>query len=105
MFNRRGGWVSQDRAATSVSWRQAFKAMFPHTGFGVLSATTIEYKVGTVALFIAAPFVSGLVLSGPFTVLSARTALGRYCAARGLFAIPEENRYKILDLSVEAEAT
>lgn len=105
MLNRRVGWANQDRSATGVRWRHASAAMCPHTGFGVLLGATIVYKAGAIALFIATPFVSGLVLSIPFTVLSARTALGRYCAARGLFAIPEENRNQMLNLSVEAEAT
>ena len=82
-------WSGQQRDLSRVSWAQAVRAMWPQT---LLGGALLAFFAATVpgVLPWAAPFLAGLTLAVPFTVLTASPWLGRVAQRIGLCAIPEE---------------
>ncbi len=83
------GWAAQNRAARGVTWGEAARLLWPHTGFG-LAAFAALAAGGMGAVLWALPFAGGLLTAIPFCVLSADPRLGAWLAARGVAATPEE---------------
>ncbi|MEP9355202.1 glucans biosynthesis glucosyltransferase MdoH [Xanthobacter sp. KR7-65] len=83
------GWRAQARDGHGVHWRDAARAFWPQTVFGVAVLAGLV-AVAPVLVLWAAPVLAGYVLAIPFTVLTADPRLGRWCVRTGLCAVPEE---------------
>lgn len=89
LFGRTIGWDAQRRDRYSLSWREAFLGLWPHTLFGL--ALLILLAIGAPAAFPwFLPFLTGLVLAIPFAVLTASSRLGTLAEEWRLCGIPEE---------------
>lgn len=87
---RRGtGWSAQARDTHRVGWSEAARRFWPHTLAGALAVAGLAL-LAPVAPVYAAPIYLGLLLAVPFAVVTSSPALGRWMAAIGLCAIPEE---------------
>ncbi|MEF2552521.1 glucans biosynthesis glucosyltransferase MdoH [Aurantimonas sp. A2-1-M11] len=89
-FGRSVTWSGQNRDVLGVGWGSALRAMWPQTLFGSVMAVTL-FAAAPLALVWSLPFVAGLLLAVPFTVMTAMPALGRFLSRAGLFAVPEES--------------
>lgn len=92
LFGRSVTWSGQNRDQLGVSLPTAAKAMAVQTVIGVALAVAIYHRGGLTTALWALPFVGGLCLAIPFTIVTASTAFGRISTRLGLFAIPEESR-------------
>ena len=98
-------WSGQNRDRLGVSFRSAARAMGLQTAIGTSLVTTIYLGGGVIALAWSLPFVCGLCVSIPFTILTGSQLFGRWTARLGLFAIPEESRLpRVLSRIVSMEA-
>jgi len=88
-FGVRMGWKPQNRADRGVSWWDAARLLWPHTLIGVI---VMGFVAATApwALPIALLWAGGLLVAIPFCVLTTEPRFGRWLAARGLAATPEE---------------
>ncbi|MFK8250437.1 glucans biosynthesis glucosyltransferase MdoH [Ancylobacter terrae] len=87
---RRGvGWGAQARDTHRVGWGEAARRFWPHTLAGGIAASGLA-GLSPLAPLYAAPIYLGLLLAVPLAVVTASPALGRWMAAMGLCAIPEE---------------
>jgi membrane glycosyltransferase len=82
-------WGAQARDVHGVSWRAAARAFWPHLVFGVLVVDLAAGFAPELAMW-SLPLTAGYFLAIPFAVASASPRLGRWFAARGLCATPEE---------------
>jgi len=89
LTGRATGWPPQDRAARGVPWPMAARAFLPHTLIGLASLAAFAHA-GAQALLWSLLFVGGLAVAIPFCVLTADARFGRWLAARGIAAMPEE---------------
>jgi membrane glycosyltransferase len=90
MFGKSMSWSGQKRDRLDIAWRDAFLVLAPHTLVGIALAAALEWVGGVMAAVWALPVIAGLALAVPYTVLSARSDLGRQLARLRLFGIPEE---------------
>jgi len=89
-FGRSVTWSGQNRNVLGVGWGSAIRAMWPQTLFGGVMAVTL-FAAAPLALVWSLPFVAGLLVAIPFTVVTAMPVLGRVLSRAGLFAVPEES--------------
>ncbi|WP_349370018.1 glucans biosynthesis glucosyltransferase MdoH [Salinarimonas sp.] len=89
LFGRAAVWNGQARDAHGLAWRDAARALWSTTLFGVAMIGLVAALV-PVALPIALVMCAGTLLSIPFAVLTADPRLGRAMVRRGLCATPEE---------------
>jgi membrane glycosyltransferase len=89
LFGKAAVWNGQARDAHGLSWRDAARALWGTTLFGLCIVALVAVLV-PVALPIALLMCAGYVLSIPFAVLTADPRLGRAMAGAGLCATPEE---------------
>lgn len=82
-------WRAQRRADRSVGWGEAAARLWPQTLFGAAFALALAVMAPALLVW-ATPFVGGLLLAIPFAVVTASPAVGRWLAARGWCATPEE---------------
>ncbi len=90
-FGQRVLWNGQNRDRLGVAWETAVVAMAPQTLLGLALTAALAIGADVSAVLIALPFLGGLLLAVPFTVLTAAPRFGRLTARLGLFAIPEES--------------
>jgi membrane glycosyltransferase len=90
MFGQSMSWSGQNRDRLDMAWREALLVLTPHTLVGIALAAALWWVGGVMAAVWALPVIAGLALAVPYTVLSAKSALGRGLARLGLFGIPEE---------------
>jgi membrane glycosyltransferase len=83
-------WTGQNRDAYRVEWRDAGRALWPQTLFGLALLGTGWGLAGAGAVAWGAPMIAGLVLAIPYAVVTAAPALGRWAERTGLCALPEE---------------
>jgi membrane glycosyltransferase len=88
-FGRRIGWKPQNRADRGVGWLDAARLLWPHTLLGLLALWFVA-ATAPWALWLAVPWMGGLLLAIPFAVLTSDPRLGAWLAARGIAATPEE---------------
>jgi membrane glycosyltransferase len=89
LFGRTVIWEAQRRDGYSVTWREAFAHLWPHTLFGVALLAVLAYGApGAILWFL--PFAAGLALAVPVAVVTSEAALGLAAARRKICAIPEE---------------
>jgi membrane glycosyltransferase len=88
-FGRRVGWDGQKRDGYRLSWAHAFRGLWPQVVFGLAVAGLLGAVMPGVLPW-AAPMLAGLIGAPAFAVATASPAFGRFLAARGLCAIPEE---------------
>lgn len=88
-FGRRVGWDGQKRDGYRLSWAHAFKGLWPQVVFGLAVAGLLGAVMPGVLPW-AAPMLAGLIGAPAFAVATASPGFGRWLAARGLCAIPEE---------------
>jgi membrane glycosyltransferase len=86
---RRAGWAPQNRADRGVSWADAARLLWPHTGFGILVFGALALAAPA-ALAWALPLAGGLLLAIPFCVVTASPAVSAWLRATRLAATPEE---------------
>lgn len=88
---RRAGtrWAPQNRADRGVSWRDAARLLWPHTGFGAAVFGLLLATAPAAALW-ALPWAGGLLAAIPFAVATASPRLSAWLRARGIAATPEE---------------
>ncbi len=89
LFGGSARWSGQARDTRAVSWREATRAFWPQTLFGVLLHGALLAVAPPIVPW-ALPFTLGYLLAIPFTVITASPAFGDWCVRRGLCAIPEE---------------
>ena len=89
LLGRRLKWRAQKRASRTVSWSEAAGRLWPQA---LLGLTLLFGLLATLpdALWWATPVIAGLLLAVPFSVLTARPALGRWLVRWRLCATPEE---------------
>ena len=83
------GWAPQNRGARAISWREASRSFWPHTGLGLamfagFGSAGWEAGIGSLV------FIGGLVVAVPFCVWTADPRLGAWLRHRGVAAVPEE---------------
>ena len=89
LSGRNISWDAPQRDGYRVSWQSAREGLWPHTLFGVLVLLVLALaKPAAVPWFL--PFLTGLVLSIPFAVITSSPEIGRRAMAAKLCAIPEE---------------
>jgi membrane glycosyltransferase len=88
-FGRRVGWDGQKRDGYRLSWAHAFRGLWPQVAFGLAVAGLLGAVMPAVLPW-AAPMLAGLIGAPAFAVATASPTFGRWLAARGLCAIPEE---------------
>jgi membrane glycosyltransferase len=86
---RKIGWDAQRRDARGLSWRNATRALWPHTLFGA-ALFALAGAVAPALLLWSLPLTLGYVAAIPFAVASAAPVVGRLFAHFGLCAAPEE---------------
>jgi membrane glycosyltransferase len=89
VIGRSAAWAGQVRDARTVSWREAVRAFWPQTLFGVWVNGGL-LVVSPALLPWALPFTLGYLLAVPFAVITASERLGERCVRFGLCAVPEE---------------
>jgi membrane glycosyltransferase len=82
-------WSGQQRDLTRVTWRQAWRSMWPQTLLGGTLLGLLALKAPG-ALPWASPALAGLMLAAPMAVATASPVFGRWMACVGLCATPEE---------------
>jgi membrane glycosyltransferase len=104
-FGRSVTWSGQNRDQLGVSIPTAVKAMALQTLIGVALTAVIYHAGGVEAVLWALPFVGGLCVAIPFTIVTASRLFGSLSARVGLFAIPEESHLpRVLSRIVPNEA-
>jgi membrane glycosyltransferase len=89
MSGRGFAWSAQTRNGYKVSWREAFQRLWPHTAFGATLAAWLVITVPT-ALAWFLPFLCGLLLAIPFTVVTAMPRWARWASDTMLCSMPED---------------
>ena len=82
-------WPTQHRDAYRLSWRDSADALAPQTLLGV-SLSVFLYVSNPAALIWFAPFLVGLVLSVPFSIITSLPGISAAVGVMGLCATPEE---------------
>jgi membrane glycosyltransferase len=89
LFGRNAGWDAQRRDGYRVPWSVAARGLWPATLFGLLVLAFLALTApGALPWFL--PFVTGLVLSIPFAVLTSLPEAGAATVYWRLCGIPEE---------------
>jgi len=91
LFGARISWGGQTRDAYCLSWAEAVRTMWPQTLFG-LTLTTVFTIYAPQALPWAAPVLCGLLVSIPFTVITASPQFGEWMRRNMIGRTPEEGR-------------
>jgi membrane glycosyltransferase len=89
LLGNSASWSEQVRDTRAVSWREATRAFWPQTLFG-LALHGALLALGPSIVPWALPFTLGYLLAIPFAVVTAHPAFGDWCARHGLCAVPEE---------------
>jgi membrane glycosyltransferase len=82
-------WSGQAREIRTVSWRDAARAFWPQTLFGLALHGALLAITPSIVPW-ALPFTLGYLLAIPFAVVTAHPAIGNWCARHELCAVPEE---------------
>ena len=85
-FRRLRGWAPQNRADRGVGWGDALRLLWPHTLFGLVVLAVLPLSAWPWVL----PWVVGLVLAVPFSVLTSMPAASAWLRRHSLAATPEE---------------
>ncbi len=83
------GWSGQTRDAQSLTWSEAWRALWPQTVFGSLLLGLGAGYAPVLALW-SLPLTLGYVLAAPFAVLTASSPAARFLHRWRLCASPEE---------------
>ena len=87
---RDAGWRPQQREADGLAWADALRAMRPQMVVGAIFTVALGFRADLAISF--APIVLPLLLAAPLAVWTSRRATGEAFAARGLLAIPDDER-------------
>ncbi|MGU3492471.1 glucans biosynthesis glucosyltransferase MdoH [Xanthobacteraceae bacterium A53D] len=85
----KAGWNGQVRDAHVLSLASAWQALSVQTLFGLAVGSALALAAPSLLLWTA-PLLAGCWLAVPFACLTADPRFGRWLAARGVCAIPEE---------------
>jgi membrane glycosyltransferase len=89
LFGQKVTWDGQRRDNYRVSWDAATRALWPVTTVGAaILAYLLTMAPGAVPWFM--PFLGGLLLAIPFTVVTSWPRLGAWAARWRILALPEE---------------
>lgn len=83
------GWGAQNRGDADMSWQEGWQRHKAHTAIGVGLAVISHYFAPSLFWWLS-PVFSGLIVSIPLSVWSARASIGLKAKRLGLFLIPEE---------------
>jgi membrane glycosyltransferase len=89
LFGRSASWSGQARDTRIVSWREAGRALWPQTLFGLVLHAAL-FATGPGILPWALPYTLGYLLAIPFAVVTAHPVVGAWCVRHGLCAVPED---------------
>jgi membrane glycosyltransferase len=89
LFGKSIVWSGQQRDAAGLTWREAARALWPQSVFGV-SVLSALYWISPAVFAWSLPLTAGYVLAIPFAVVTASPALGRFMRANGVAGIPED---------------
>jgi membrane glycosyltransferase len=90
LLGRSARWSGQTRDIRGVSWREATRAFWPHTLFGLALHTALLTVAPSIVPW-ALPFTLGYLIAIPFAVVTSHAGFGNWCARHGLCAVPEEH--------------
>jgi membrane glycosyltransferase len=89
MLGRSARWSGQMRDTRTVSWREAARALWPQTLFGIVLHGAL-LAIAPALVPWALPFTLGYLVAIPFAVMTASPAFGLWCVRHRLCAVPEE---------------
>lgn len=89
LFGKSILWSGQKRDADGVSWRDAFAALWPQLVFGLAICGAL-LVISPAVLLWSLPLTAGYLLAIPFTVITAKPALGQFMRRHGIAGIPED---------------
>jgi membrane glycosyltransferase len=89
LLGRGVNWGPQNRVADGVRWREALRAHFGHTLFGVAAAAG-AWTLSHPLFYWMLPVTIGLVFSIPVSVITSSKRWGDRIRVAGFFATPEE---------------
>jgi membrane glycosyltransferase len=89
LFARIVRWDGQHRDGHRLSWRAAGKMFWPQTLYGVAMLIACVWSAPSATLWFL-PFLTGLICSIPFAVVTSVVSLGQLAARQGICAMPEE---------------
>ena len=87
---RDAGWRPQQREADGLAWSDATRAMRPQMIVGAIFTAALGFRPDLAVSF--APIVLPLLFAPHLAVWTSRRATGDAFAARGLLAIPDDDR-------------
>ncbi|EGY20055.1 glucans biosynthesis glucosyltransferase H [Verticillium dahliae VdLs.17] len=96
-------WDGQNRGQLGLSWRETFRVLWPQTllGLGIAGIFSVNYSMPRLWFL---PFVAGLCLVLPLTVLTASPRFSQFVIQLHLFMAPEESDVpQLLSLLVAPE--
>lgn len=82
-------WNGQKRDGAGLSWRQAFRALWPQLIFGV-SLFLALVVISPAVLLWSLPLTVGYLLAIPFAVATASPVIGSFLRRHGIAGIPED---------------
>jgi membrane glycosyltransferase len=89
LFGKGGGWATQQRDGYRVPWTVAARRMWQPTAFAAALLLFLVFTApGAIPWFL--PFLGGLLLSIPFTVLTSMPEVGEAAVRWRLCSVPEE---------------
>lgn len=88
-FGRQMGWTAQQRDSEGVPFSFALSRLWPHLIAGFAFAVSL-YLFAPGALWLAAPFYTGLAAATILTVVSGSPRVGAWARDAGLCRLPEE---------------
>ncbi|MFM8546835.1 MAG: glucans biosynthesis glucosyltransferase MdoH, partial [Betaproteobacteria bacterium] len=88
-FGRQMGWTAQQRDSEGVPFIFALSRLWPHLIAGFAFAVSL-YLLAPGALWLAAPFYTGLAAATILTVVSGSPRVGAWARDAGLCRLPEE---------------
>lgn len=89
LFGKGGGWATQQRDGYRVPWTMAAQRLWQPTAFAAAILLFLAFTApGAIPWFL--PFLGGLLLSIPFTVLTSMPEVGEAAVRWRLCSVPEE---------------
>jgi len=89
LFGKSITWSGQRRDGDGVSWSTAISALWPQLLFGTYVCGSLAV-ISPQTLLWSLPLTAGFVLAVPFTVLTAKPAVGHFLRRHGIAGIPED---------------
>jgi len=89
-FGRTIGWIGQTREDHRVSWRDAFRQLWPQTLLGLACLALVGALQPLALPWLFVLLAGGPALAVPLAVISSRPGVGRIMVRLGIGRLPEE---------------